>query len=206
MLVMSYNKASQPRTFGAGLANARRCWRRYTLTSASQPTAQPRSFKMQNIAIQKPELTQNEILEIEGQVTGFINYYYSIGHDMKLVGEVIYHFPFLYLGDEFMPATVAQNLEEMLAAGEKRFEMLQKVEPDLNHAVFSVNSITILNKHSVILTGNNNSFREDGSLISNEGVIYVVSNIPSKGWRITAMTSTPVNVKLELSEKNPIHM
>ncbi|WP_152610617.1 hypothetical protein [Ruegeria sp. ANG-R] len=155
-----------------------------------------------NIAIQKPELTEAEILEIQGQVTEKLNSYYAMGQYDERVKTDIYHFPFLYLGDEFAPAFAGQDEEEMFEVSKKRFEMLAKAEPDLDHSIYSINSITILNKLSVIVTGNNHSFRKDGSLILDEGVIYILSNIEEKGWRITAMTSIPVNTSLGLTKNS----
>lgn len=153
--------------------------------------------KAQSVAIQKPELTETEILEIEGQVTQKLNSYYAMGQYDPRVSTDIYHFPFLYLGDEFAPAFVGQNEEEMFEISKKRFDMLAKAEPDLD---YTINSITILNKLSVIVTGNNHSFRKDGSLILDEGVVYILSKIEEKGWRITAMTSIPVNTALGLTK------
>lgn len=115
-------------------------------------------------------------------VEQYYTYYYE--RNPKALATEIFTLPWLQIGDNGVQITTteAQNLARFEAA------IADLVKRGWNRSIFTTKNVCVLTGGSAIVSGTNTRTRADGSVISVNGVSYILGKT-DQGWRTVSFSS-----------------
>ncbi|HJO37468.1 MAG: hypothetical protein QGF21_10125 [Vicinamibacterales bacterium] len=121
-------------------------------------------------------------MEARQHVERYYGYYYE--RNPEALSTEIFTIPWISVGANGVQVTMTE--EENLARFEAAIATL--VERGWNRSIFTTRNVCVLSEGSAIVSGMNTRTRADGSIMSVNGVSYIVAKT-DQGWRTISFSS-----------------
>ena len=152
----------------------------------------------ENLPGMRHDLTSNEENLIKLEAIALIEKYYSI--DPSRYPQETHLIPHVILGRNIIVTSAEQSTERY----KKRAERLKAEYPERDKSKFKAANVCVLSAGAAIVSGYFTVFAKDGSVMSIDGVAYILSKEP-QGWRIAAFASTAPD-RVVRCEREPLSL